>query len=334
MVTKKIRLLLPLVISVALSGCDFIQIIDDNEAGGGTTHQTVISKTDGYYKTWNLTLTNGALAYELQEKLFEKHLNYIPYSSYNSYCSKTKDHESIEAIAAGSKTNQYFYTCKEASGYGTREHVWPCANSGQLWTHDGSSNNGPHNVDYNYYVGGGSDLFHVRTASSSVNTARGNSKFVDFDDPEFETFRSGVFDYNENNGKYALKIQGFETTSTGQKQFADKCEVDDHMKGDVARILTYVWIHYGDRGFIPDGEVSNKGHIYKKADMIGPLTFTNIIGYPTMEQCALKLVEWNEMDPPSEVEKLRNDTVQKIQGNRNPFVDFPELMDQLFDEYL
>ena len=42
------------------------------------------------------------------------------------------------------------------------------------------------------------------------------------------------------------------------------------------------------------------------------------------------LKAWNKIDPPSEVEKLRNDTVEKIQGNRNPFVDYPKLVNNLF----
>lgn len=37
------------------------------------------------------------------------------------------------------------------------------------------------------------------------------------------------------------------------------------------------------------------------------------------------LLKWNEIDPPSREEKLRNDRVCKLyQHNRNPFVDHPE----------
>lgn len=37
------------------------------------------------------------------------------------------------------------------------------------------------------------------------------------------------------------------------------------------------------------------------------------------------LLEWNEVDPPSREEKLRNERVCKFyQHNRNPFVDNPE----------
>jgi len=37
------------------------------------------------------------------------------------------------------------------------------------------------------------------------------------------------------------------------------------------------------------------------------------------------LLKWNEVDPPSREEKLRNERICKIyQHNRNPFVDHPE----------
>lgn len=37
------------------------------------------------------------------------------------------------------------------------------------------------------------------------------------------------------------------------------------------------------------------------------------------------LLKWNELDPPSRAEKLRNDRICKLyQHNRNPFIDHPE----------
>ena len=37
------------------------------------------------------------------------------------------------------------------------------------------------------------------------------------------------------------------------------------------------------------------------------------------------LLKWNEVDPPSREEKLRNERICKLyQHNRNPFIDHPE----------
>lgn len=37
------------------------------------------------------------------------------------------------------------------------------------------------------------------------------------------------------------------------------------------------------------------------------------------------LKKWNEQDPVDDAEMLRNSEIEKLQGNRNPFVDFPNL---------
>ena len=330
---RKLRLLFPVMIaSLALSGCNFITIEDADKGGEA---EVIVDPViiDKYYNDYDLEKTGGRLIQELQKMCFDKHTKWITYGQVNSYYSKTSSHNSAEGIADGSSVNQWFYTGKEASGVGTREHVWPCANSGALWVHDnpGSGNFSPHYVDNSYYTGGGSDLYHVRTANSAVNTARGNSKFCDFDDPEYASYGSGIVEVGENKGKWNLKLYGAAQTATGAYQYADRCEPDDNMKGDVARIILYVWTHYSERGITPEGSVTTKaGNTFTYADMVGSLSLTQIMGYDNEDRCKEKLIEWNNLDKPSNVEKLRNDTVQKIQGNRNPFVDYPELVERMF----
>ena len=41
-------------------------------------------------------------------------------------------------------------------------------------------------------------------------------------------------------------------------------------------------------------------------------------------------MEWTRLDPVSEKEKTRAIEVNKIQGNRNPFIDFPELVEYIW----
>lgn len=43
------------------------------------------------------------------------------------------------------------------------------------------------------------------------------------------------------------------------------------------------------------------------------------------------LRRWNKEDPVDANEKVRNDRVEQIQGNRNPFVDHPELAERISD---
>ncbi len=80
----------------------------------------------------------------------------------------------------------------------------------------------------------------------------------------------------------------------------------DNAKGDVARICLYVYVRYG-------GELSKCASI------------TNVF------QSVDVLLSWMELDPVDTWEMGRNEVVQGIQGNRNVFIDFPELAWLLFD---
>ncbi|PIS10165.1 MAG: nuclease, partial [Bdellovibrio sp. CG10_big_fil_rev_8_21_14_0_10_47_8] len=47
------------------------------------------------------------------------------------------------------------------------------------------------------------------------------------------------------------------------------------------------------------------------------------------EESSLK--KWNHDDPVDAFEMERNDEIQDLQGNRNPYIDMPELLDQIRD---
>ena len=77
----------------------------------------------------------------------------------------------------------------------------------------------------------------------------------------------------------------------------------DEYKGDIARIIFYLMVAYSE------------------ADRY---SFTSIA------QSKELLLQWNELDPVSELEIVRNDKVEKIQGNRNPFIDYPDLANSIW----
>lgn len=55
--------------------------------------------------------------------------------------------------------------------------------------------------------------------------------------------------------------------------------------------------------------------------------------YPTLQPWAYTLyIKWAKNDVPDEIEIARNAEVAKIQGNRNPFVDFPNLMEYIWGD--
>lgn len=106
------------------------------------------------------------------------------------------------------------------------------------------------------------DLHHLRVADASINSLRSNYPFTE--------------------GSGEAKLVGDSAWYPG-----------DEWKGDVARMVMYLNIRYGE-------------------------TFTKV--------GSLELfLKWNAEDPVSAFEVQRNNVIETAQGNRNPFIDNPYL---------
>ena len=53
------------------------------------------------------------------------------------------------------------------------------------------------------------------------------------------------------------------------------------------------------------------------------------LSIPNSEEAVLRA--WHEQDPVSQQEQGRNDAIEAVQGNRNPFVDYPHLPERISD---
>lgn len=307
--TKKFIVLPMMLLSMALTGCAGNNPTTSSRSTPDYTYATEPTGEKAYsgtyYDGFDFSAVGGTLLYNLHVLTLSRHTTMVRYSQFSTYEQSTTQPRSVDTDAAEPSKNVLLYTGKKVSKPGSgwnREHVWPCANSGGMWTHN--KEDGDNYVDKSTYVGGGSDLYHVRPATSSVNTARGNSKFIEFGPND--TF----YEYGDG-GPYKLKCD----VSSGQ--FANKCEPADGQKGDIARILMYVYTRYNKIGDYND-------------KYCGTLALTNVFGYSTQEEAQEIMCKWNAIDPVDDTERLRNDTIEKIQGNRNPFVDHPELMAPCF----
>lgn len=109
-------------------------------------------------------------------------------------------------------------------------------------------------------------------------------------------------DYTWNNSRSNRKF----TYGTGNSHITDNglFYPGDEWKGDVARMMMYMHIRYGDRC---------------KASYVGTSSYSF---HPDMPDIFL---QWNAEDPVSEHELVRNEVLQDMQGNRNPFIDNPYL---------
>ena len=80
-------------------------------------------------------------------------------------------------------------------------------------------------------------------------------------------------------------------------------EPDDSAKGDVARILFYLLVRY------TEADSYNISAVAQSMDM---------------------LLRWNDLDPVDDWEMQRNDVGENYQGNRNPFIDYPNLAREIW----
>lgn len=185
--------------------------------------------------------------------------------------------------------NLLFYSDEISSSY-NREHVWPKSRASF------------------YQSNGGSDLHHLRPTNTNVNSTRSNYTMGNV-----RGVISGYSTY-QYEGKNVLYY------SPGN----DLVEVNDYVKGDVARILLYVYVRWGERNLFekdPSPKAPENGEYDKGGNN----------GLKVIESLDT-LLEWCELDPVDTWEMKRNDEVQNIQGNRNVFIDYPEYSWLLFGQ--
>lgn len=128
------------------------------------------------------------------------------------------------------------------------------------------------------FPGTGTDAHNLRAVDRQLNSKRSNNPFRE---------------------KWVQDV-------TGQANLINKAFYPgDEWTGDVARIIMYMYLHYGL-------ETDPQNVAYN------PIS-SNEDGMPNM------FLKWNVEDKVSEFEKVRNEIIGEMQGSRNPFIDNPYL---------
>jgi endonuclease I len=132
-------------------------------------------------------------------------------------------------------------------------------------------------------IGPGADAHHLRPSDVQFNGQRGNKKFTD--------------------------------GSGNSRDISGNWFPGDEWKGDVARMMMYMYLHYGDRCLPSAVGIGNSSKT--PDDMID------------------LFLKWNAEDPVSEIEDARNNyhgnpNNTYAQGNRNPFIDNPFLATKIW----
>lgn len=144
------------------------------------------------------------------------------------------------------------------------------------------------------------DLHNLYPADYAANAAKSNLPLGEVGITKFD---NGVSKVGKNTYPNGYKGQVFEPA--------------DEYKGDFARIYFYMITCYEDYSY--NWRSSATQSMLSK----GP--------YPGFQPWALAmLLKWHRNDPVSEKETNRNEEVFKIQGNKNPFIDNPELVEYIW----
>ena len=252
---------------------------------------------DSYYS--DITATSGTqLLGQLHDLITTTHDTYTSYDD-------CKDPSIIKKTDAGSNSNSVmeFYSQADISstwgsgavGTWNREHVWCQSLSNGMW---GTS-------------GGGGDLHHIRPAESTLNSTRGNNKYG--------VVSNGTPVYYKDSSKQPVALGGYNGGGT--------FEPLDSVKGDVARIVLYVYTHYNTYSNVY-GTTNGSGI----SSYFGTLKFTNIMDESSEDSAIDLLLEWNDIDPVDDIERNRNEAVYEIQGNRNPYIDNENYADAIWGD--
>lgn len=216
-------------------------------------------------------------------------------------------------VAINNKNYKEVSTYKQLTTYFKTTDADPDDSSRMIWWYSGTSvtnNIGTTNREHVWPKNGGSafpeeqgpsrDLHHMRPTDGNLNSSRSALQF-------------GEVAQTSSN---AIKQNGITNYTSAINGGSGVCYKDgsyfypsEGMRGATARVLMYVQLAWGDEYSLKfvEGVGSNK--------TIGDIK---------------TLMKWHLEEPPTEFEKLRNERVFGIQGNRNPFVDYPELAERIY----
>lgn len=161
--------------------------------------------------------------------------------------------------------------------------------SGATWNRE---HTWPQSKGANKSIPMGHDMQSVRPTHTTVNSSRGNDAYGEsgaYYDPD-EVSISNSYYKSTNMGSY---------------------------RGDAARVILYDYVVYGEAG-------GHKNSLYN-----GNAQLLSKFGSDGVFESAAVLLKWHMNDPVSLTEMVRNDGAQTYQGNRNPFIDYPELAIQV-----
>lgn len=203
---------------------------------------------------------------------------------------------------AGSTWAAFVYTDKRPED-GT---VWDMYSNNHV-AFSGTSAASGMNIEHSFaksWWGGGrqaaQDIQHLCPSNSTANSAKGSWPMAVVDGTT--TFSNGCIKVGKSGSRPGGVIDAWEPA--------------DEYKGDFARMYMYMVTAYED--YAADWTGNSVNQLDNNT-------------YPVFEQWTVDLLlKWSRQDPVSQKEITRTNEAYKIQGNRNPYIDYPLLAEYVW----
>ena len=222
----------------------------------------------------------------------------------------------------------YPYTDVHENGYVWDMYsdcTWKSINSNHCGNYSDECDcyNREHSIPKSWYGGStsgpGCDIFHLVPTDGKVNGIRSNYPFGEVSSADYN--KHG----NKKGSAKSITITGGNTIAgnTGATISASGTvfEPRDEYKGDFARGYMGALLRWaGEKAF---------------TEKEGSKTFTTNFStgsFGLTKYGVALLMKWHRQDPVSKKEIDRNNGIQKTQGNRNPFIDYPYLAEYIWGE--
>lgn len=258
--------------TTSTSNCSSATVIIDviASANGNSGSFNIPSELSEYYKDIDFTLTGSSLKDVLATEIIDSHTTFLDYTPGIWNVLKQSDldptdNTKVVLIYGYDDTDGNYVTDR------TRSKDANGGNTGD-WNREHVFPKSLGTPDLGT-SGPGADAHHLRPSDVSFNSQRGNKLFA--------------------------------TGSGNAGDVSGNWYPGDEWKGDVARMMMYMYLRYGSQCLPKNVAVGSV--VASDSNMVD------------------LLLEWNAQDPVSDLEIQRNNIVANEQGNRNPFIDNPYL---------
>lgn len=234
------------------------------------------SQIPSYYDDVNVTLQGTALQNELSTKVTQTHTTFLSYTPGVWQALQAAD---LDPTNSNNVLLIYGYDDTDGNTLTDRSRD-KNLNGGSAgeWNREHAYPRSLGNPNLGS-TGPGADAHHIRPSDIQFNSQRSNRK------------------YAAGSGNAGVTAQG-------------NFYPGDEWKGDVARMMLYMYVRYNNRCLPSNVGVGNA--VASDANMID------------------LFLQWNVEDPVNAFEDTRNEVLAGIQGNRNPFIDNPAFATQIW----